>query len=719
MQNVSNAPLSTSLMEIRPRLRNDVVFLRVDTGIYLRSSETSCVLKGPGAYEWMSILGPQMTGESSMAELCEGLDDSRRKTAVGLMRTLLNRGFARAVPAPDVLSLPSAVLEAFSPQINFIEHFMHADQHTPQELFARFRSSRVLVSGPPGGVAAAAVRGLLRNGLAEVTLDDAGWGRELDPEAARLTDAGTPARVVVLPSTPRDLTDFDVVVCAAGGSNSRVLLDLTRRMHGVPGGPRLVPVVSDATRMVLGPISGPAEQPCWVCAQLRLSANSDPRLSADFWRALAVGETDAESTSGGAVARSMIGNAVAFEVFRLLTGQLQADDERHAVIQDLTTLESWRERVLPHPGCPTRHERVVPDDVRLPPEDDRDAYGRAAVLVSPELGVLSGWTDEPIRQLPLKTGRVRLGPATCLTDGAREIAAFDIDTALVARTRAVRAAVSCYVGRLGPVGSPDQAPPPDAEVVPAERLALFSGLPATGAGSAGSVLPALSLHDATTWRVPTAAVHPLSPANAGLVFEPSPAGAAAGWTVEDVQERGLCSALAHRGLARAIRGDAPALRLAEEWLAGDDEVAFTLDSLRHIDRAARVYALPGAAPSFGVLAVVEAADGAVDWATGAALSVRTAVREAVLDAVGLATGRHCEGAPMDLGDPLVADFDPRVLAESDAKAEWSFDQPAVPLSAALARLDGEGTRVLFADTTTIDLHAVRGMVTGTVLLAAK
>jgi bacteriocin biosynthesis cyclodehydratase domain-containing protein len=718
MQAVGNAPLNVSSMDIRPRLRNDVVFLRVETGIYLRSSENSCVLKGPGAYEWMSILGPRMTGESSMAELCVGLDDNRRKTAVGLMRTLLNRGFARAVPAPDLRALPSAMLEAFSPQINFIEHFMHADQRTPQELFARFRSSRVLVSGPPGGVAAAAVRGLLRNGLAEVSLDDAAWGRELDPEATRLTDAGTPARVVVLPSTPRDLTGFDVVVCAVEGSNSRALLDLTRQLHGVPDGPRLVPVVADSTRTVLGPISGPAEQPCWVCAQLRLSANSDARLSADFWRALAVGETGAGSTSGGAVAQSMIGNAVAFEIFRLRTGQLQADDERHAVIQDLTTLESRRERVLPHPGCPMRHGQVASDDVRIPPEDDSDAYGRASVLVSPELGVLSGWTDEPIRQTPLKTGRVRLGPAGSLTDGAREIAAFDIDTALVARTRAVRAAVSCYVGHLGPVGSPDQASLPHAEVVPAERLALFSGLPATGAGPAGGTLPAVSLHDASTWLVPAAAVHPLSPANAGLVFEPSPAGAAAGWTVEDVQERGLCSALAHRGLARAIRGDDPALRLTEAWLADDDEVAFTLGSLRHIDRTARVYALPGAAPFFAVLAVVEGADGTVDWAAGSALSVRAAVREAVLDAVGLAAGRHYEGMPMDPGDSLMADFDPRVLAEGDAKAEWSFDQPAVTLSAALDRLDAEGIRALFAETTTIDLHAVRGMVTGTILLAA-
>jgi bacteriocin biosynthesis cyclodehydratase domain-containing protein len=711
--------VSAPLADVRPRLRNDVVFLRVDTGIYLRSSETSCVLKGAGAYEWMSVLGPRMTGEHTVAELCEGLDDSRRKTAVSLMRTLLDRGFARAVPLPDLRTLPTSTADLFARQINFVEHFMHADQRAPQELFACFRSSRVLVSGPPSGVAAAAVRGLLRNGLAEVSLDDAAWGGDFDSETARLADAGAPARVVVLPSTPEELAGFDVVVAVADGAGSAALLDLTRRVHGVPQGPRLLPVVADPQRMVVGPISGPGEQPCWVCAQLRLSANSDPRRTADFWRGLALGPVGIESPSGSPMTQSMVGNALAFEIFRLRTGQLQGDDERHAVIQDLTTLESRRERVLPHPGCPLRHQRVPSDDVLSLPVDDSDAYGRAAVLVSPEFGVVSGWTDDSIRQIPLKTGRVRLGPPGALTDEAREIVAFDIDTALVARTRSVRSAVACYVGRLGPVGLPDGARPDDGEVVPAERIALFSGLSAPDERSAGPVLSAVSLHDESRWQVPAAAVHPLSPANSRLMFEPSPAGAAAGWTVDEVRESGLCSALAHRGLVRAIRGGEPAVALCEEWLGADDETGFALGSLRPIGRHAQVYALPGAAPAFAVLAVVEGAEGAVDWAIGSALSVRAAVRQAVRDAVGLAVGRHDQGAPLDMGDPLLADFDPRTLAQGDAKTDWSFDRPATALPEVLARLDANGTRALFVDTTPVDLQAVRAMVTGTILLAAK
>ena len=145
-----------------------------------------------------------------------------------------------------------------------------------------------------------------------------------------------------------------------------------------------------------------------------------------------------------------------------------------------------------------------------------------------------------------------------------------------------------------------------------------------------------------------------------------------------------------------------------------------LGSLKHIGREARVYALPGAAPAFAALCVVDGVDGnPPDWAVGSGLCARDAVRDAVLDAVGLAVGRHYEGTPADTGDRLLADFDPRVLISTGDPCDWSFDEAPVALADALASLDASGTRALFADTTTIDLSAVRGMVTGTVLLAEK
>jgi hypothetical protein len=41
------------------------------------------------------------------------------------------------------------------------------------------------------------------------------------------------------------------------------------------------------------------------------------------------------------------------------------------------------------------------------------------------------------------------------------------------------------------------------------------------------------------------------------------------------------------------------------------------------------------------------------------------------------------------------------------------------MARALDLLDAEGVRAVFADTTTVDLRALRGPVTGTVLLSAR
>ncbi|HEX5567980.1 MAG TPA: TOMM precursor leader peptide-binding protein, partial [Streptomyces sp.] len=595
-----------------------------------------------------------MTGEWSVAELREGLDEKLRQTAVTLIRALIDKGFVRHAPRPAGDVLPEPVLNRFAPQVNFVERFMHADDRTPQELFAGFRDSRVLVTGPPGDTAAAVVRGLLRNGLAEVTLDTSAWQAEFDADLADLAEPGVSARVVALPETPGDLNAYDVVVCVADSSDGAALLDLTRRIVGTSsdGGPRLLPVVTGPDRAVIGPISGPAGQPCWVCAQLRLSANTDPRLSADLWQGLALGPVGpAAPARGSAVVQGMIGNGVAFGVFRLRTGQLDADAEAYAVVQDLTTLESCRERVLPHPRCPMpHHDAASAGDHLAAPALDNERYERAESLISPHLGMLSAWTDESIKQIPVKTGRVRLGASWSLTDGPREIAAFDIDVLLLARARAALSAVSTYVGRLGPRRRAGGVEPAASSLVSPDRLTVHSGVGAPDSRRTRTWLPAVSLHDGSTWYVPDAAVYPLSSVNAGPEFEPTSSGAAADWTAEAAQEQGLCSALAYRALIGAVRGTAPIGRLEETLLAGDDEVRFALDSLRHIDRRARVFALPGAAPAFAVLAVVEGPDGTpVDWAVGSALSARAATRAAVLDAVGLAVTRHYEGTPADLG----------------------------------------------------------------------
>ncbi|HEY0168645.1 MAG TPA: TOMM precursor leader peptide-binding protein [Jatrophihabitans sp.] len=730
---------SSPLANIRPRLRNDVVFLRVDTGIYLRSSQMSCVLKGQGVYDWMAALGPRMTGEWTVAELCEGLDEARRRTAEGLVRTLLDRGFARDAVASVDAELSEQVLRRFASQINFVEHFMHATDRSPQAWFSQFRSSRVLVLGPMTGITDAAVRGLLRNGLAEVSVTGGHTEADFAEDLAELAAAGTAAEVVSLPQTPHDVGDYDVVISAVDSAHSASLLELTRRVVGADRpSPRVLPVVIHDGRATLGPVCGPAELPCWVCAQLRLAANSDPRSTADFWRGLALGgpaaaeALDDPAATGGAslIAQRMIGNALAFEVFRLRTGQLGPQEENHAVVQDLTILESSRDRVLPHPQCPLPH--AVPASA-AEPLTQQETLARAGVLVSPKLGLLAGWTDETVKQIPVKTGRVRLGYPGSLAAGSRQIAAFDTDVILDARAQAVLAAVSTYIGRLGPLpgsgwhgeeGAGDGA---EAPLIEARSLDTHSGteLPA-GLRSLRS-LPVTSMHGDGPRRAPAAAVYPFSAANADLEFEPTSAGSAAGWSVAEVQERGLCTALAFRAARSAIRAGAPLDRLADPALAADDESAFLLDSLRHLGRRPRVLVLPGAGPAFAVLVVIDGAspDEPGEWAIGSGLSPLAAVRTGLRQAVGAAMLRHYEGTPADLGDPLLGELDPRVFAEADpapggAASDTAYlDRPAVTVAEVLTGLAATGSQAYYADTTTLDCRSVGGLVAGAVLLAAR
>ncbi|HTZ43216.1 MAG TPA: TOMM precursor leader peptide-binding protein [Jatrophihabitans sp.] len=699
---------ATSLADIRPRLRNDVVFLRVDTGIYLRSAETSCVLKGPGVYDWIAALGPRMTGEWTVADLCTGLDDARRRTAEGLLRTLLDRGFARDASASDDGGLTEPVLARFASQINFVEHFMHGDDRSPQQLFGAFRTSRVLLIGGRAGILDAAVRGLLRNGLAEVSVAGAHTPESFTAELAALEAAGAPANLVSLPAVPHDVGDYDVVIAAADAGSGAALLELTRRVVGADRpAPVLLPVVVHGGHAILGPVSGPAEQPCWVCAQLRWAANSDPRTGADFWRGLALGTAGADGGSS-LITDEMLGNALAFEVFRLRSGQLGRDDQSRAVVQDLTTLESGRERVLPHPQCPLPHQ--VPAGEARPLAGQEPNLIEGSVLVSPRLGLLSAWTDESIKQIPVKTGRVRLGWPGALAGGAREIAAFDVDVILDARARAVLAAASTYAGRLGPIGRSGGG---SAEEIALDRFEVRSG----AAAGPQQWLAAVSLADGSPARVPAAVAYPWSPANAGLAAEPTSAGAAAGWSVEEVQERGLCSALAYRAIRAALRSGAPLPRVAEGELAADDESAFLLEALRHLDLRPRVLLLPGAEPAHAALVLVDnPAGGRPDWAIGSGLSAQDAVRAGLRDAVGAATVRHYEGVPADLGDPLVEDLDPRVFHEADTTAGLA-GRPETTIPQVLQALAAAGTRALYVDTTPVDFRSVGGLVAGTVLLA--
>lgn len=718
------------LLSVRPRLRNDAVFLKVETGAYLRHSETACVLKGGLAYQWLSILGPRMNGEFSVGELCEGLDEGQRQTVLRLTGTLLAQGFVRHVPPAGDAGLPDSVLARFQPQINLIEHFAAGRGDSPAVRFGRFRFARALVAGA-GPVLTAAVQGLVRNGMAEVDYvtphDGTDVAAALELEVAGLRAADVP---VTLTARHADVTwpDYDMVIFAAEGEGLAELLAVSRRLRDAEGSSaRLLPVVVTGERVVLGPLTGTTTGPCWLCAQLRLSANGDPGMAADLWRELALGEAVDRSAPATGTVPAMIGNAAALEAFRLFSGQLSALDERHVVVQDATTLESVREPLLPHPACPLCRD-LAPAQPPAPEDSEEsettadlsieELYEHVSPLVSPRIGVLSGWADESLEQIPLKIGRVRVAGAGESARGPRTITAYHPETFLQARMAAVRSALTWYAGTFP--YRPDVVVDTEAglsaaghEVIPDARLLTWSGI-APDPGMPRPYVPAVSLVDGRTVLVPQAAAYPLTAVNRAAVFERVAAGGAAGRTRQETIEAGLVHALAYRGLLAAIRGTETGFELPEEVMERDAEAAFARTSLDHLGRSVRAYALPGARPAYAVLAVV---DDSPIWAVGSALSPREALRAALRDALGQAQTTAAEGASADLGGAMPADFDPRTAWTGFEPGEWDDDAPAADTATVLAALAASGLDAYLVDTTTADLRAAAALTTGVVLLA--
>jgi bacteriocin biosynthesis cyclodehydratase domain-containing protein len=718
----------SELLGIRPRLRNDAVFLRVETGVYLRHSESACVLKGKLAYQWISILGPRMNGEVSVGELCAGLDDGQRRTVLRLTGALLAQGFVRDVPPATGAGLPEEVLTRFRPQINLIEHFAEGGD-APTTRFARFRAARALVAGS-ASVLTAAVQGLVRNGMAQVDYvtprDGADPAGALAPEVEDLRAAGVPVTVT---SRAADVTwpDYDVVIFAAEGEGLAELLAVSRRLREAPGpATRLLPIVTTGERVVLGPLTGTTTGPCWLCAQLRLAANGAPGPAADLWRELALGEAVDRSTATSGTVPAMVGNAAALETFRLFSGQFSAVDERQVIVQDATTLESVREPLLPHPACPLCRDLTLPPAAEptaaTDTATDEETFERVQPLISPRVGVLSGWADEALEQIPLKIGRVRVAGSGEVAPGPRTITAFHPETFLQARVAAVRSALAWYAGTFARrpdvvVGTPARLTGEGHRVVPDAGLLTWSGIASAG-DAPRPYVPAVAVATGERVLVPQAAAYPLTSVNRDARFERAAVGSAAGRSRLEVVAAGLADALAHRGLLAALRGTAAAYELPAGIVERDEEARFARVSLGHLGQTVRVYALPGARPAYAVLAVL---DESRIRAVGAGLSPGDALRAALRDVLGLAQTAAAEGTPADLGATLPADFDPRTTWTEGASGGdgWPEDAPPAETGQVVAALAAHGLDAYLVDTTTADLRAVPAISTGTVLLSMR
>ncbi|MFR9798731.1 TOMM precursor leader peptide-binding protein [Streptomyces sp. MS06] len=757
------------IAQSRPRIRRDVLFTRTPSGVLFHNAHGGFNLVTRSAYRFATLIVPHLDGERRVEELCAGMGDKQRDMVVRLVAALYARGFARdAGPRPPADVLAPQVAERFAHQLDYLDHY--ADDAPGR--FLRYRNTAVAVLGDDA-LAHWAALGLLRNGCAAVAVTEpdpvhgplggppgpAPGSADLVAEADALAAAGCTTRLTRLPAPAggtygwADLDGWDTVL-VTGATGRRQIPRLLGET--VPAGRRLLPAWTFGGLAVVGPETADGAPSCWCCAALRLGANADAADSADLWASVGpAAPVGAPARTIGGPLAGMLGNLLAFEVFRLVTGALPAETRGQIVIQDLDSLDVLTEPLPAHPRCPfcsdpaARAAAPTAEVLRTPHADDepvaRPADGaadeeaaRAAltaleerdVLVHERAGVFTAYADDDWEQTPLKVGTVRLG----LGPGrVRRVSAADVHHVAGARLRAVLRAAEVYAEHVVPApvlhGSPLEAAAGKWTRIDAARLTVSSGLDAP-AERLAHWSEAVSLLDGRTVLVPAGAVRTFGGWNGDGLFERTSAGTGAGGSPRAALARALRTALVHDALHGAVRRRAPLQRVDPDTLASDPELLFLLRSADNLGVTPELLDLTAAGGHLLPVVLARLTDpwtGPTRWAAGSGLRHRDAVLEALRDLIGAEQLRRA-GEPPDTGDPLWEDLDAASLLADTGPASGTELGPAsgtelgsataadttwpgVLDGLAAARLDAFTVPVAAPDLAAGGVHAVRVLLT--------
>ncbi|MFW6723914.1 TOMM precursor leader peptide-binding protein [Streptomyces sp. MAR4 CNY-716] len=712
------------LAGMRPRLRRDVLFTQTPGGVLFHNADGGFHLAGRTAYRFASLIVPHLDGSRPLTDICAGLGAPQRAMVAELVGSLVERDFARdAAPAVEP-GPPAEVAERFAAQIAYVDHYV--DEAAAR--FARFRGTRVAVLGT-GEAARWCVLGLLRNGLADVAAEER--PETALAEADELTAAGSPAALG--PVDTGALGSYQVLVVTGADAPARTHALLRA---GLADGQLLIPAWTFGDRVVVGPRSGGLTAGCLGCALLRLGDTTDPAAAAALLAELAGVAEPAAVPAGGALAgpvAAMVGNLLAYEVFRTVTGALPAETEGQVLIQDLDSLDVVAEPLRPHPRCPrcagpaeAAASELRPEELAVAQpvtvETARDAEELVAglnrlgdALIRPHTGVFTRYRDEELTQTPLKASRIEvpLGAA-----GPRLVSAFDVHHLAGARGRGLRAAASLYAEYAAPVRPLPGLPPRMRRLGP-ESLVASGGSGVTADGVAAWAR-ATSLLTKDEVAVPAAALSPSGAANRdGLVLRGS-WGAGAGESTGEAAGHALLSALAHEALLRAVRGGhgtAQAAPVRVQPASGDAEWVFLERSAETLGVAVELLDL-GERERTGVSVALAREPGVAGrWAAGASLTPAGAAVAALRDLLGQVQLAAETGEAPDTGDELLPELAPGAISPSGGSGSFGAGGAAT-FPAVLDRLRAAGRDVLWRDTTPADLRSA-GLHTARVLLTKE
>ncbi|NEA36003.1 hypothetical protein [Streptomyces sp. SID13031] len=649
---------------VRPRMRQDVAFLETLDGVYVRGADGPFVIRGAGAYRYLSALLPHLDGSNLLTEIVAGLPEAHAGAVKSLLTTLASRGV--------VLDGAGAVVDEetrakFPGQVALLEH--HGDDGSG---FTRVAAARVLVIGEDPEATATLATALTANGV------------------------GSAAEGFVRASSTLDAEEADLVCLLALDGPSRQLFSLAEQARQTSTA--FLPVVRVGDQLVAGPWQGPVSI---QSALLRMSDNEVPG-TADLWQAAVTGPSAAPARPAlPGVAATMLLNITGFEIFKHLSSSIPSDLDETVILVDPARLTVHTEHVIAHPAV----EPVSnPETSAVTGDGVEGAYRRFDPVVADAVGVMRRFDDDAVPQIPVKTA-VLLAPAA----DAAPLVTFGVETVLEARLAALEAAAVRYALNLHRRCSLLSQPASDAEYVVPERLETWLGVGparpvATAAVEVGTGVP-LAVERAAVLAGPL-------DWNAAE-FEPDLGGLAAAPTVAEATSRALAAAAGAAAVAAVARGELTVVPVPDELI----ERALDPQQYRRLMILVRELTAAGDRVTFqlgrGVVPVaivaisngagtVRLARAASSWVAAAESALLTAVGERQLAGTPFARADHRLGLDADLGG----------LRSAGPDAEAADLTSSTTDAQILSRLAGAdaGRRAAAVDLTPPDLVGVTAIV---------
>ncbi len=719
------------LTEIRPKLKENALFLQTENGLFVIRDGPGFHIKGKTIARWISALRPHLNGEHTLEQILARLEPAQREHATQIVSMLLEKDILKDNKPEDSTQIEDAVAAHFQQQIHYIDHFVTA----PRTRFQQFRASSILLYGS-GETLRSLGLFLIRNGLRElaivVTDETNAYTSAFEHDVQTLQAEGIETRVTITARASSaqtvPLDDYATIVYCADNGSLQEIAALNKRCVEAGRAFLALTPIANTEQVMLGPFVAPQQGPCWFCALLRLSDNSDYQTQAILWREISLGNPHTPASALYIPLARMIGHGLGFELFKILSGCLSSETERGVVLQNITTLESSYSPVLPHPHCPVCSQLSSTDALdrlmqvvtgnRDHVLTEQTLFQQHERLFSATTGLFTRFINEEIEQIPLKRAQITAGD-NAFDHRQKAVTAFSLLTPFAAQMHALKLAIGAYSRHMLDThetvfASSRELTNQNKITIMPQELTTWAGFTTLDENIPIAWLPAFSLAHNGVVYVPAAAVG--SQFDQQGIFEHTTAGTAVTTAFEDLLQQGTLSALTYEYQQHALLGQGIMHRIDPERFASDADLQFLLSSAERLGGSIALGTMETNLPLHIAIAKI------ADQAFGS-LALGLNDREAFVVALQklvefFQTGRSIFPLQQD-PDVYAEELDDRVqtIALSINEDEQSqLAETNTPFAQLKDALLAAGRDILFVHTTSVDIWEEGTLISGSVLL---